>query len=51
MSFDGLGDMFGALSAEIVARKVEGCQRPVIVDIMADNYGTIRVPIASPPTR
>ena len=28
MSFDGLGDVLGALDAELVLRKVEGCQRP-----------------------
>ena len=28
MSFDGLGDVFGALDAEVVAREVEGRQRP-----------------------
>ena len=29
MSFDGLGDVFGALSAEDVAGEIEGCQRPL----------------------
>ena len=28
MSFDGLSDMFGALSTEVVARKVQGRHRP-----------------------
>ena len=28
MSFDGLGNVFGALGVEIIARKVEGRQRP-----------------------
>ena len=29
MSFDGLCDVFGALSAKLIARKVEGRQRPI----------------------
>ena len=28
MSFDGLGNVFGALSVEVIVRKVEGRQRP-----------------------
>ena len=35
--FDGLCDVFGALGVEIIARKVEGRQRPIILEITADN--------------
>ena len=29
MSFDGLGNVFGALGLELIAREVEGRQRPL----------------------
>ena len=38
MSFDGLGDVLGALSAEAVAGEIEGRQRPVITDIIGDKH-------------
>ena len=37
MSFDCLGDMFGALGFEIIVGEVEGRQRPVILEVTADN--------------
>ena len=31
MPLDGLSDVFGALGAEVIARKVQGRQRPLVV--------------------
>ena len=42
MSFDGLGDVFGARGAKPIARKVEGRQRPVILDGIGKGDGTKR---------
>ena len=35
--FEGLCDMFGALGAKFIARKVERRQRPIILEVTADN--------------
>ena len=35
--FDGLGDMFGALSVEVILGKIEGRQCPIILEITANN--------------
>ena len=37
MNFDSLCDVFGALDTEVIRRKVEGRQRPIILEITADN--------------
>ena len=37
MSFDGLGDVLGALSAEAVAGEIEGRQRPHGGDSVANS--------------
>ena len=37
MSFDGLCDVFGTLGFELITREVEGRQRPIILEITADN--------------
>ena len=41
MSFDGLCDVFGALGTQIVARKVEGRQRPIILDTVCHHLRTL----------
>ena len=45
IQFDGLCDMFGALSTELVAREVEGRQRPVILNLVSDQHRTSRCQI------
>ena len=40
MSFDGLGDVFGALGLELILGEVEGRQRPVILDAISKRNNT-----------
>jgi hypothetical protein len=42
MSFDCLGDVFGTLGLDMIARKVEGRQRPVILDGVGKSDDTRR---------
>ena len=37
IDFDGLSNVLGALQAKAVVRKVEGRQRPIILEVTADN--------------
>ena len=43
MSFDGLGDVFGALGPDIIVCKVERRQRPIIVDGVRNSKRTCTV--------
>ena len=49
MDFDGLCDVFGTLSAETVARKVEGRQRPVILDAISKSDNACQQTRLEPP--
>ena len=48
MSFDGLSDVLGALSAEDVAREIEGRQRPHGGDGVANSDNPCHVAVAAP---